>query len=177
MKKTIFRMLALALACMMLTSLSVSVSATEWDPSSELMPVELENGPEAGFVTGARQIFPFTMSANWVTTLLATKNYDKYFIPEEIDGFGATIWTSGKFTHTLGNNMKAGICYYDNNLMKYVPAHLEEEYGNILHDEPFDYPEDLDNLLQTTRYYGFIKNKTNAGAINGGSMDVFVAYG
>lgn len=177
MKRLVRRVFLLTLVCMLLSSVSVAVSAAEWDPTSELMPIEFENGPEAGSVTGARQIFPFTMRASWVTTLLATKNYDKYFVPQEIDGFGATIWTSGKFTHSLENAMKAGICYYDDNIQEYVPAHPEEMYGHIEHDTPFDNPEDLDNLLQTTRYYGFVKNKSNAGAVNGGYMDVTVAYG
>lgn len=174
MKKMFYRLFALTMVCALFVSMAVSVSAAEWDPSSERMPVEFENGPEAGFVTGARQIFPFTMTANWVTTLLATKNYDKYFVPAEVDGFGATIWTDGNFTHTLQNKMKAGICYYDNNLMEYVPAHPEEDYGEIYHNTDFEHPEDVKTLLQT---YGFVKNKSGSGAINGGHMDVFVAYG
>ncbi len=177
MKKTIRRMFALALVCMLFTSLSVSVNAAEWDPTNELMPAEFENGPEAGSVTGARQIFPFTMRANWVTTLLTTRNYDKYFVPQEVDGFGATIWQNGTFTHSLGNEMKAGICYYDYNLMEYVPARADKDYGAIWHNEYFEHYDDVENLLQTTKYYGFVKNKTGTGAVDGGSMDVFVAYG
>lgn len=177
MTKMIRRLFVLTLVCMLFTSMALSVSAAEWNPESSGMPIEFENGPEAGYVTGARQIFPFTMHANWVTTLLATKNYDKYFVPSEVDGFGATIWTQGSFTHTLEKNMKAGICYYDPNIQEYVPAHPEEEYGDICHSVNFEHPEDVKNLLQTTRYYGFVKNKAGVGAINGGKMDVFVAYG
>lgn len=173
--KMIKRLFAFALVCMLFASMAVPASAAEWDPASDLMPIEWENGPEAGSVTGARAEFPFTMKASWVTTLLATKNYNKYFVPKEHAGFGATVWADGNFTHSEGKYMKAGICYFDESNQIYVPA--DEAVGRIYHDTDFAFYEDLSSLQQSIRYYGYVKNEAGTGAVNGGSMDVYVAYG
>lgn len=70
MKKMIHRSFALVLLCMLLVTMALSVSATEVTPDIDYMPIELENGPEAGYVTGTRITgLPFTMSASNVTAM------------------------------------------------------------------------------------------------------------
>ena len=50
MKKMIRRSFAFVLLCMLLATMALSVSATEVTPDIDYMPIELENGPEAGYV-------------------------------------------------------------------------------------------------------------------------------
>lgn len=176
MKKVIHRVFALMLACMLFASLALSASAAELDPASDIMPAELENGPEAGYATGARVTgLPFTMYANNVTSFLSSKVSGKAFVPRFYTGFGATIWAEGTFTHSGGGIMKAGICYYDPSAGIYIPAEYAADriYSNV----KFSFPEDLSNLRQDTTYYGYVRNDAGYGSVNGGSMDVFVAYG
>lgn len=123
MKKMIHRLFALALVCMLFASMALSVSATELDPVSDLMPIELENGPEAGYVTSARAAgLPFTMYAKNVTSFLSTQASGKCFVPSDYMTLGSTVWAEGNFTQSRGLSMKAGVCYYSPSAGKYLPA-------------------------------------------------------
>lgn len=176
MKKMIHRLFALALVCMLFASMALSVSAAELDPASDNMPIELENGPEAGYVTGARiSGLPFTMYAKNVTSFLSTQAAGKGFVPANYTGFGATIWADGNFTHSSGGEMKAGVCYYSTSLGEYVPA--GDAAGKVYSEIDFSFHEDLSNLLQGTTHYGYVRNDAGTGAVNAGDMTVMVAYG
>lgn len=176
MKKTIHRLFTLALVCMLFAAMALSVSAAEVDSAIDYMPIELENGPEAGYVIGTRITgLPFTMSASNVTTLLTTKNYGKAFYPKDYVEPDASVLASGCFTHSLGYDIKAGICYYDGSTGLYVPAARAAQI--VAQGEQFYLDESFYDLRQTTAYYGYVKNVAGSGAVNGGSMTVSKAFG
>lgn len=102
MVKAIRRVFLLVLVCMLFASMALSVSAAELDPASDFMPIELENGPEAGYVIGSRiSGLPFTMYAQNVTSFLSTMAAGKGFVPANYAGFGAAVWADGNFTHSM----------------------------------------------------------------------------
>lgn len=176
MKKMIRRSFALVLLCMLLATMALSVSATEVTPDIDYMPIELENGPEAGYVTGTRITgLPFTMSASNVTAMLTTKNYGKAFYPKDYAEPDASVLASGSFTHSLCYRIKAGICYYDGSTGSYVPAARAAQI--VDQGKQFYLDESFYDLLQTTAYYGYVKNVAGIGAVNGGSMTVMKVFG
>lgn len=176
MKKMVYRLFTLVLASMMIASMFISVSAAEYDSAIDYMPIELENGIEAGSVIGSRLTgLPFTMRAANVTTLLSTKNYGKGFVPRDYVEPDASVLCSGKFTHSYGNVVKAGICYYDDTIREYVPANRAAQI--VEQNKQFYLGESFYDLRQTTTYYGYVKNITGVGAVDGGSMTVSKAFG
>lgn len=176
MKNIIHRLFALALICVLFAAMTVSVSAAEMDSAIDYMPIELENGTEAGYVSGTRITgLPFTMSASNVTTLLSTQNYGKAFYPKDYVEPGASVLASGNFTHSLGYDIKAGICYYDASTGLYVPAARAAQI--VAQNKQFYLDESFYDLRQTTAYYGYVKNIAGSGAVNGGSMTVSKAFG
>lgn len=178
MKKMIHRLFALALVCMLFASMALSVSATESDPVSDLMPIELENGPEAGYVTSARAAgLPFTMYAKNVTSFLSTQASGKCFVPSDYMTLGSTVWAEGNFTQSRGLSMKAGVCYYSPSAGKYLPAGSAAGYIESDAPEDFKFHEDMRNLLQGTTHYGYVSNLDNPGAVIAGNMTVSVAVG
>jgi len=178
MKKMIYRLFALALVCMLFASMALSVSAAELDPASDIMPIELENGPEAGYVTSTRAAgLPFTMYAKNVTSFLSTQASGKCFVPADYMDFGATVWATGNFTHSSGRSMKAGVCYYSPSVGKYLPGGSAAGYIQSQSEKDFAFHEDMRNLLQGTTHYGYVSNYLNTGAVIDGSMTVSLAVG
>lgn len=177
MKKIIHRTFALMLACMLFATMALSVSATEWNPTDDGMPIEFEDGPDAGYVIGARiSGLPFTMYAQHVTSFLSSQAAGKGFVPKDYTGFGATVWVDGNLTHSEGGIMKTGICYYSASIGKYLPGGNAAAQVSSGVDFPPIY-ESISNLLQGTTYYGYIRNDAGCGYVCDGSTTVSVAYG
>lgn len=178
MKKMIRRLFVFMLACMLFASVALSVSAAEVDSTCDLMPIELENAPDAGYVTGARAAgLPFTMYAKNVTSFLSTQASGKCFVPSNYTTLGSTVWATGNFTHSLGKQMKAGVCYYSPSAGKYLPAGSAAGYITSNATDDFAFNEDMRNLLQGTTHYGYVSNYSGTGAVIDGSMTVFLAVG
>ncbi len=176
MKKTVRKMLFLALACMMLVSISLTANAAEFDPARDSMLIKLENGPEAGYVTSTGGDGTlFTLSAKNVTSFLSTQAHGKCFVPSDYMTLGSTVWADGNFIHSNGKDMKAGVCYYSPSVGKYLPA--GSAAGFIKSNTDFSFHEDMRNLLQGTTYYGYVSNYSNSGSVIDGSMTVSVAVG
>lgn len=168
MKKMSHRIFALMLVCMLFASMVLSVSAAEVDPESDAMSVELENGPEAGYVVGARiSGLSFTMVAQNVTSFLSSMAADKGFVPKDYDG--KTIWVRGTLYHSVsGGSIRAGICYYDSALKKYIPG----VYRDVGSGQYFNVCIAASSLYLGKTYYGYIRNNSSSGAVNGGQITV-----
>lgn len=168
MKKIIHRTFALMLACVLLAALALSASAAELDLTSDAMPIELENGPDAGYVTGTRiSGLPFTMTAANVTSFLSSMASGKGFLPTNYAG--RTIRVNGTLYHSITNgNIRSGICYYNASQGIYIPG----VYRNTLSGQYITMSTSASSLIQGMTYYGYIRNDAGGGAVNGGSITV-----
>lgn len=168
MKKLIRNVFVLALACMVLASMALTVSAAELDLTTDTMPIALENGPDAGYVSGARiSGLPFTMTAANVTSFLTSSVSNKGFGPSSYSG--RTISVTGRLTHSIsGGSIRSGICYYNASQGVYVPG----VYRNTTSGQNISMSVYAGNLVQGATYYGYIRNDAGGGAVNGGSITV-----
>lgn len=168
MKKLIHRLFALMLVCMMFASLALSVSAAELDLTTDLMPIELENGPDAGYVTGTRiSGLPFTMTAANVTSFLSSSVSGKGFVPGDYSG--RTIRVNGLLNHSVAlGNIRSGICYYSSAQDMYIPG----LYTNTLSGQGINISKPASSLISGNTYYGYIRNDAGSGAVNSGSITV-----
>lgn len=83
MKKYLKRFFVLTMLCMLVTSTALNVRAAELNLASDLMTIEEENGPDAGYVIETRITgLPFTMVAKNVTSFLSSQKMIKdLFLP------------------------------------------------------------------------------------------------
>lgn len=170
MNKMIRRLFALTLVCMLCVSLVVSASATELNLASDLMPIEQENGPEAGYVTGSRiSGLPFTMTAKGVTSFLSSMATNKGFVPADYEG--STINVRGTLYHSVsGGKIRAGICYWNASSGVYVPA--PNGFQDVTSGQYISVSKAASSLIQGTTYYGYIRNDQGSGSVNSGTITV-----
>lgn len=168
MKKFIRNVFVLALACMMVASMALAVSATELDLTTDTMPIALENGPDAGYVSGARiSGLPFTMTAANVTSFLTSSVSGKGFVPSSYSG--RTIRVTGTLYHSVsGGNIRSGICYYNASSGTYIPG----VYQNTVSGGYISMSKAASGLVQSATYYGYIRNDQGSGSVNGGTITV-----
>lgn len=168
MKKTTHRLFVLALVCMLFASMALSVSAAEVDLANDFMPIELENGPEAGFITGTRiSGLPFTMTAGYITSFLSSMAAGKGFVPANYSG--STIYVRGTLYHSVsGGAIRAGICYYNASQGIYIPG----AYKDVTSGQYISVSTAASSLIQGYTYYGYIRNDQGSGAVNGGTITV-----
>ncbi len=168
MKKLVRSMFALLLVCVLFASMALTASAAELDLTSEVMPIELENGPDAGYVIDSRiSGLPFTMVASNVTNFLSSSVSNKGFVPRDYPG--EVIWVHGMLFHSIvPGNIRSGICYYDAYQGIYIPG----LYTNTRSEEPITIQKLASQLLQGTTYFGYIRNDAGGGAVNNGSITV-----
>lgn len=170
MKKMTHRLVALVLVCMLFASMALSVSASELDPANDLMPIELENGPDAGYVTGTRiSGLPFTMTAGNVTSFLSSMASGKGFVP--VNYYGNTIYVTGRLYHSVsGGAIRAGICYYNASSGVYIPG----AYDDVTSGQYISASKAASSLIQGSTYYGYIRNDQGSGAVNSGTITVSI---
>lgn len=170
MKKMTHRLVALVLVCMLFASMALSVSAAELDPANDLMPIELENGPDAGYVTGTRiSGLPFTMTAGNVTSFLSSMASGKGFVP--VNYYGNTIYVTGRLYHSVsGGAIRAGICYYNASSGVYIPG----AYDDVTSGQYISASKAASSLIQGSTYYGYIRNDQGSGAVNSGTITVSI---
>ena len=114
MKKYLKRFFVLTMLCMLVTSTALNVRAAELNLASDLMTIEEENGPDAGYVIETRITgLPFTMVAKNVTSFLSSQKNDKGFVPANYQG--DIICVRGTLYHSQpgGYIIRAGVCYYN----------------------------------------------------------------
>ena len=169
MKKQFKRLFVLTMLCMLVASAALNVSAAELNLASGLMPIEQENGSEAGYVIEARiSGLPFTMVAQNVTSFLSSLKSEKGFVPANYQG--ESICVRGTLYHSQpgGSIIRAGVCYYNASQGIYIPG----VYRDVGSGQYFNVSVSASSLLAGTTYYGYIRNNVSYGSVNDGSITV-----
>lgn len=169
MKKACYRVIALVLVCIVVTSLPVSANAPELDLSSDFMPIEAENGPDAGFFSGERiSGLPFTMTAANITRFLSSQVADKGFLP---NNYGRkNIYVNGTLHHSVVNGkIRSGICYFSSSQGVYIP----EVYSDTTSGGSIYTYMPANNMLQGITHFGYIRNDQGSGSVNSGTITIY----
>lgn len=169
MKKYLKRFFVLTMLCMLVTSTALNVRAAELNLASDLMTIEEENGPDAGYVIETRITgLPFTMVAKNVTSFLSSQKNDKGFVPANYQG--DIICVRGTLYHSQpgGYIIRAGVCYYNASQGIYIPG----VYRDVGSGQYFNTSVYASSLLAGTTYYGYIRNNVSYGSVNDGSITV-----